>query len=181
MKILVGLGNPGTEYDDTRHNAGFLVLDAFVEAQQMSNFVYKKRLFAEISQNNTFLAVKPQTYMNESGRAVRAVLDFYKDKIDTPLEDSLLIIHDDLDIAFGEYKLQQGKKPKAHNGITSVSAYIKHENCWYLRIGIDGRGGERTMPGHVYVLQDFSLEEREKLAMLTKQEIIPDIMARFGR
>ncbi|NCN87270.1 MAG: aminoacyl-tRNA hydrolase [Candidatus Pacebacteria bacterium] len=181
MQILVGLGNPGNEYLRTRHNAGFIVLDLIAHAFEMPNFAYKKDLFADISKNSHYLMVKPQTYMNDSGKAVRAVLDFYKDAVDAPLVDNLLVVHDDLDIPFGEYKLQQAKRPKVHNGLTSIHAYISEENFWYLRIGIDSRQGDRTIPGKAYVLQSFSLEEKEKLERVTIQEIVPDIMARFTK
>lgn len=181
LQILVGLGNPGNEYVRTRHNAGFLVIDLIAQAFQMPAFAYKKNLFADVTKNNSMVMLKPQTYMNESGKAVRAVLEFYKDAVATPLVDNLLVIHDDLDIPFGQYKLQQSKKPKVHNGLTSIHAYINEENFWYLRIGIDGRQGDRSIPGQAYVLQQFTLEEKEKLERMTLQEILPDITARFTK
>lgn len=181
LQILVGLGNPGNEYVRTRHNAGFLVIDLIAQAFQMPAFSYKKNLFAEITKNNSMVMLKPQTYMNESGKAVRAVLEFYKDAVATPLVDNLLVIHDDLDIPFGQYKLQQSKKPKVHNGLTSIHAYIHEENFWYLRIGIDARQGDRSLPGQAYVLQQFTLEEKEKLERMTMHEILPDITVRFTK
>lgn len=181
MQLIVGLGNPGNEYLRTRHNAGFMVVDILVRELGAPAFLYKKDLFSEVSKSSTLILLKPQTYMNESGKAVRAVLDFYKDAIDLPLADNLLVIHDDLDIPFGQYKLQQSKKPKVHNGLSSIHAYIHEENFWYLRIGIDARQGDRSIPGKSYVLQPFSLEEREQLERMAVQEIIPDITARFTK
>lgn len=180
MKAIVGLGNPGNEYVRTRHNVGFMVADLLVQSLKMPDFSYKKHLFADITKNSKLVVIKPQTYMNESGKAVRAVLDFFKDAVDAPLNDNLLVIHDDLDIAFGEYKLQQAKRPKEHNGLSSIHSYIHEEGFWYLRVGIDARMGDRSIPGKSYVLQNFTLEEKEKLERIVEQEIIPDILARFS-
>ena len=181
MQLIVGLGNPGTEYDRTRHNVGFLVVDVLAKQLGMPPFAYKKDLHAEVAKSAEYLIIKPTTYMNDSGRAVRAVLDFYKDAVSSPLEDNLLVVHDDLDIAFGEYKLQKGKRPKVHNGITSVQAHIQTESIWYLRVGIDGREGDRSIPGRAYVLQRFSLAEQQQLERTALQNMLPDILARFTR
>lgn len=179
MKMLVGLGNPGNEYARTRHNAGFMVLDSLQRQLQLSPFLLKKDLFAEITKNETHLLVKPQTFMNESGKAVRAVLHFYKDQVPEPVDDSVCIIHDDLDIPFGEFKIQKGKSPKVHNGVSSVQAYLKTDTVWYVRVGIDGRAGDRSVPGKSYVLQHFSIEEEQELERLIVAEILPELMSRF--
>lgn len=164
MKIFVGLGNPGKEYAQTRHNVGFLVVDQLAK----TNFNHNPKFFAKFAKanfgNDEAVFLKPQTYMNDSGKAVRAVLDFYKipaekDNNNELAYPELYVIHDDLDIVFGEYKLQFAKGPKVHNGLTSIYQALGTHNFWHVRVGVDSREGNRSIPGKNYVLSKFSQEE----------------------
>lgn len=105
------------------------------------------------------ILAKPQTFMNESGRAVRALLDYYKVSPDL-WSESLYVIHDDLDIELGEYKMQLGKGPKVHNGLLSIYTALGTQNFWHVRVGVDNRHGQRLQTGREYVLESFSSEEK---------------------
>jgi len=155
IKLIVGLGNPGKEYIKTRHNAGFIFLDKL-----SSNFLVEQKFKSEfctaILKDKKLILAKPQTYMNSSGEAVLAIMQFYK------LEPSeLLVAHDDLDIKLGDYKLQFNKGPKVHNGILSIENLLSTSAFWRLRIGIDNRSEElkKNISGSDYVLGRFNEEE----------------------
>ena len=165
--LLVGLGNPGDEYELTRHNAGFLALDAFVEANaEMEPWISKKSLKSEISTGRIgetrVIAIKPTTFMNLSGEAVQAVASFYKIPPDT-----ILVIHDELDVDFGNIRLRQGGSSAGHNGIKSVTQHIG-EGFGRVRIGIGPKKPAR-MPSESFVLQDFSDQEQEQLPNMTRE------------
>lgn len=164
MKMIVGLGNPGEKYASTRHNIGFVVLDKLVESLKLKAesegliFQFNKKFNAEIIQTKEFMLVKPQTFMNDSGVAVGALVNFYK--ID--LKD-LYIVHDDLDITIGNYKIQHGKGPQVHNGLRSIEEKLGSDQFWNVRVGVENREvrGNKGVPGVVYSLQDFRGEEKE--------------------
>lgn len=141
MKLVVGLGNPGSSYLNTRHNAGFLVVDA-LQKIKLPDMILRKS----------------DTFMNESGSFVKRMVDQYK----LNLKD-LYVIHDDLDIKLGEYKIQFGKGPKDHNGLKSVDESLGTDQYWHIRIGVDNRPGDNKPLGIEYVLQDFTKDERETL------------------
>jgi len=167
MKLIVGLGNPGKEYEKSRHNIGFSVLEALASDLGVT-FSLHKKFAAEVAEINSQLwLVKPQNFMNDSGRSVRSILDFYKQ----PLESlsSLYVIHDDLDLELGSFKLQFGTGPKVHNGLLSLYRELGTEQFWHLRIGVDGRAGDRSMPGRNYVLQPFSATEQPLLEQVSDQ------------
>jgi peptidyl-tRNA hydrolase, PTH1 family len=172
MKIIVGLGNPELKYKDTRHNTGFMVLDELkneVVANFSSvNFKNMVKFKAEILKINEMLLVKPQTFMNRSGMAVKKIVDFYN------LKDlnSLIVVHDDLDIKLGEYKIQFGKGPKQHNGLDSIEKNLKTIDFWRVRVGIDNRKEDSAVAGQDYVLQKFSSQEKTTL-----KQAIPQIIA----
>lgn len=134
MKVIVGLGNPGSEYDETRHNLGFLFLDSIALVQE-AVFKFEKKFTAEIAEatigETPVILVKPQTFVNKSGEAVRAITDFYK----IPAED-VIVAQDDLDIPFGKNKLSIGKSSGGHNGVESIINHLKTRNFWRLKIGI---------------------------------------------
>ena len=135
MKIVVGLGNPGDKYRNNRHNVVFMVIDkSFTVGSRQSAVRWESKFEALICKIGDILLVKPQTFMNNSGEAVQKIVNFYK--ID--LQD-LYVIHDDLDIRLGEYKIQFGKGPKVHNGVSSIEQALGTKDFWRVRIGIDNK------------------------------------------
>ena len=159
MKLIVGLGNPGQKYEYTRHNAGFLTVDALSRLAEFSkhNFQFSNKFEAEILQTKEVILVKPQTFMNDSGRAVAAITRFYK----VPLTN-LFVVHDDLDITLGNYKIQHGKGPQVHNGLLSIEDTLGSDKFWNVRIGVENREvrGNKGIPGVEYSLQNFRPDER---------------------
>ena len=171
MKIIVGLGNIGEKYQSTRHNIGFMVVDELAKKLE-TNFKKSAKLFSETAKDQDCILVKPQTYMNDSGRAVRAVCDYYQ----INPEENLIVIHDDLDLAIGKVKRQHGTGPKVHNGLASIYQSLRTKSFLHIRIGVDGRNGARSMPGSNYVLSNFLQDEakivKEVIEQVT-QELIP--------
>jgi PTH1 family peptidyl-tRNA hydrolase len=163
MKLIVGLGNPGEKYQYNRHNVGFMVVDKLVQSLKSKvesrdlTFKVNKKFNADVVMTKEYILVKPQTFMNDSGIAVAAICNFYKIK-----NEDLYIIHDDLDIKIGNYKIQHGKGPKVHNGLKSVEEKLGTEKFWNVRVGVENREvrGNSGIPGVVYSLQNFSPDER---------------------
>lgn len=167
--LLVGLGNPGKEYDLTRHNVGFLCVDEFVsKTDEMSDWIAKKDLKCHVSTGqiaeNRVIAIKPTTFMNLSGEAVQAVAQFYK----IPA-DNIIVIHDELDIDFGQIRLRMTGSSAGHNGIKSVSQHIG-ENYGRIRIGVGPKKPAR-IKSEDFVLQRFSEEESQQLSNLAREVI----------
>ena len=162
--MFIGLGNPGSRYEGTRHNAGFMILDNLRQVLECSQFTSSKKLFSDVCKVKDTIFVKPQTFMNETGRAVQAALSYYDKESSNEAGGykQLFVIHDDLDLPLGTYKIQYGTGPKGHNGLLSIYQHLKTENFWHIRVGIDSRNGERTIVPQVYVLQKFSPQELEK-------------------
>jgi len=152
MKIIVGLGNPGTEYTNTRHNAGILLVDKMAESLN-SDYGWRKNFDALIFKTPELVLVKTKdVFMNESGRLLQGLP-----------EGEIYLAHDDLDIRLGEFKIQKGVGPKVHNGVESVENKLGTKDFWRIRIGIDNRDPDRRIPGEEYVLQKFMVEERNIL------------------
>jgi peptidyl-tRNA hydrolase, PTH1 family len=155
MKIIVGLGNPGRTYERTRHNAGFMALDELARnlrvdsTQEKHNaLIGKARIDSEES-----LLVKPQTYMNDSGRAVAAVLkDAYR------IVSDLIVVHDDLDLPLGSVRVKIGGGHGGHNGLRSIIEYLGSSDFIRVRIGINRPA--LNMDAADYVLSPFLAEER---------------------
>lgn len=140
MKLIVGLGNPGEKYKNTRHNVGFMVLDQL-----------------EKEKPEGFILAKPNTFMNLSGPAVKKLTKRYSLNA-----DELIVIHDDIDIPIGEFKIQKGRGAAGHKGVQSIIDALKTKDFWRLRIGICPQKGK---PENVekFVLQNFTKEEKEIL------------------
>lgn len=165
MNIIVGLGNPGNRYASTRHNSGFMILDNLRQVLECTKYTNNKRIFSHVCKTNQSIFVRPQTFMNESGKAVKAALDFYK--VTTMAEKeggyhNLFVIHDDLDLQLGSYKIQYGIGPKGHNGLLSIYQYLGTQNFWHVRIGVDSREKDRSIPPQAFVLERFTPSEFEK-------------------
>jgi len=164
--LIVGLGNPGDEYADTRHNVGFMAINDFARKINFDPWTSKKDLKCELTQqtlgDTRVILVKPQTYMNLSGEAVQAVMHFYK-----ITNTQLIVVHDELDVNFGNIRLRAGGSPAGNNGIKSVSQHIG-EDYNRVRIGI-GPKNPAQMDTADFVLQDFSAAEQEKLPALKRE------------
>jgi PTH1 family peptidyl-tRNA hydrolase len=162
--MFIGLGNPGTRYEYTRHNAGFVILENLRQVLECPKFTSSKKIFADVCKVKEAVFIKPQTFMNESGKAVKAALSYYDKQASKEAGgyQNLFVIHDDLDLPLGTYKIQYGTGPKGHNGLLSIYQHLKTENFWHIRVGIDSRDGDRTIAPQVYVLQKFTPQELEK-------------------
>ncbi|HEX6977212.1 MAG TPA: aminoacyl-tRNA hydrolase [Patescibacteria group bacterium] len=170
MKMFVGLGNPGDSYAKNRHNVGFMVIDslnAYMEGEHKKVIPLSQRSQIKLLQATVIeypphaLLAKPLVFMNDSGLAVKRLIGRFK----TPLND-LYIIHDDLDIPLGEYKIQKAKGPALHNGLLSVENELGSNDFVRIRVGVDNRDQNLRVPGEVYVLQNFAKDEEEKLGIV---------------
>lgn len=165
--LLVGLGNPGKEYNLTRHNVGFLCIDEFVDkTDEMADWINKKDLKCHLSSGQVgsmrVIAIKPTTFMNLSGEAVQAAMHFYKVSL-----DQVLVVHDELDIDFGQIRMRQGGSDAGHNGIKSVTQHIG-EAYGRVRIGV-GPKQPATIKSEDFVLQKFSAQEQAQLPSLARE------------
>ncbi|GIX16178.1 MAG: peptidyl-tRNA hydrolase [Rhodothalassiaceae bacterium] len=174
MRLLVGLGNPGARYAGNRHNVGFLAVDAIVSRHGFG--AARRRFDSELHEGaiagERVLALKPLTFMNESGRAVVAAARFHR------LEPrDVIVIHDELDLAFGRVRARLGGGAAGHNGLRSVIAHLGPD-FWRLRIGIGHPGAKELVTG--WVLSDFSAAERahlDRVLLPAIVEAIPHLVA----
>jgi len=179
MKLIVGLGNPGQDYQSSHHNVGFMVVDA-IARQSGTDFEPDKRLNAEIVKTKLggkpVVLAKPQTFVNKSGEAVKKLAISYKLKA-----ISLIVAHDDLDIEFGNFKLSFGKNSGGHRGVESIIKALKSNKFWRLRIGtanpklisIRRRKNLKTKKELVgnFVLSKFTPSEQTALKRVIKKAI----------
>lgn len=167
MKLIIGLGNFEEKYLFTRHNAGFMAVDFFVQANSQS-FKQEKKLKSMIAKFDDVVVIKPLTYMNLSGEAVRAVIDFYK--IDVK---DILVIFDDISLDLGRIRFRASGSDGGHNGIKSIIQHIGTKDFDRLKIGI---GPQPNIPSEAFVLQNFTKDELEKLKEVLKQSMIEDYL-----
>lgn len=158
MKLIIGLGNIGSRYENTKHNIGFMVLDQ-IFSNNSYNIINEKKFDAQIVKtkisNEDVIFVKPQTYMNLSGRSVQLIKSFYN----VSLED-ILIIYDDIDQDFNKLKFKQNGSHGGHNGIRSIISLLGTSNIARVKVGI---GRHKFMPVDKWVLSKFSSEELKQL------------------
>ena len=163
--LIVGLGNIGVEYANTRHNMGFMVLDAWAQA---SNILFESGRYgstATISfKGRKFTLLKPSTYMNLSGKAVR----YWMNELKIPLEN-LLILSDDLNIPFGTLRLRKNGSAGGHNGLTNINELLGTQDYARIRLGIGNDFGRGQQVG--YVLGELSKEEAEQMPEICKRTI----------
>ena len=159
MWLIVGLGNPGSQYQLTRHNIGFMAVDFFLgdkksslEKKEFKSFFYKTKF-----QNQDLFFLKPQTFMNLSGDAVLEITQFYK----IP-PSQMIVVHDEIDQPFGKMKIQKNRGHGGHNGIRDISAKLGTSDYLRLRLGV-GRPPHPGMNVADYVLQKFNSEEMSEL------------------
>lgn len=157
MKLIVGLGNPGKEYENTRHNTGFIFIDNFAKKEGIS--IDKEKfngLFKEATINNQkVILLKPLSYMNLSGEVVKKYVDYFKIDI-----NDILIINDDLDMDIGKIRLRPQGSSGGHNGLKNIALNLNTENFKRLKIGISN---DKTIDTKDYVLGKFTKEEKETL------------------
>lgn len=178
MFVITGLGNPGENYQNNRHNAGFMFVDyLYKNSEVVKLWKYDKYSQSEISQVTFPLTddrrlttdlIKPQTYMNKSGDAVKKFISNQKSEI-----SNLFVIHDDLDLTLTNFKIQKGIGPKVHNGISSIEDVLGSKDFWRVRIGVDNRE-DKKISGESYVLQNFTSEKKKLL-----QDTFPKIKERL--
>lgn len=177
MKLIIGLGNSGEKYKLTRHNAGFLCADFLQKEWDFAPFVLDKKMSADISNgiinNEKVSIVKPQTFMNLSGEAILKLLQFYK------LSPSdIAVIHDDLDIALGKFKVATTSRSAGHNGVQNIIDTLGTKNFLRARLGIGRQArlsidtSSNQLSSEDFVLQNFSPEELVEL-----KKIFPEVKA----
>lgn len=161
--LFVGLGNPGEKHKNNRHNVGFMALDCLSAFHKFgrSRTKFLGRTAMGSLDDRKLISFKPQTFMNESGRAVREASNFYKIN-----PERIFVFHDDIDLSFGDIKLKKGGSNAGHNGLASIDENIGN-NYIRLRIGINHPGEKEKVTGHV--LGDFSKEENEDFEKILKK------------
>ena len=172
MKMIVGLGNPGKEYENTRHNAGFIVIDNYAKRNNITSFRKKfNGLYAKFTHNNeNYILLKPLSYMNLSGTVVKRYASFFKIK-----PEDILVIHDDLDLPVGKIKIKFKGSSGGHNGIKNIIDNLKTEVFPHFKIGI---GKDENIPYLNYVIGKFSKEDLDKINKILEfsSDVINDFL-----
>jgi PTH1 family peptidyl-tRNA hydrolase len=186
MKLIIGLGNPGDRYQNTRHNFGFMAIDYFQKENNFSAWENAEKFNAEVSQgeinglplsenfgeaSQKIILAKPQTFMNLSGQAVRTLADFYK----IPAAD-ILVVHDDIDLPLGVLRLAQDSGSAGHKGVRSIIKSLGTQNFARLRLGIKSSAAKsfwnlfkKSLPAEKFVLQNFSSAEKLMIKEMIKK------------
>jgi len=163
MIIIIGLGNPGKKFERTRHNVGFMAVDEFARKNNFPEFKLSKKYNAEISEGiigeEKIILVKPQTFMNDSGVAVKNLTTHYKDPKGAPTTN-LIVIHDDIDLELGKIKIIKERGSAGHKGVESIIKSIGNDGLIRIRIGI---GGPKDVKAMKIVLKKFSAEEQKTI------------------
>ena len=154
LKLIVGLGNPGEKYEGTRHNAGFMVLDRLAEEENLT-WQLESKWESVMTKLGGVALVKPQTYMNESGRAVGSLMRFYRWQ-----PEQVLIVYDDVALPLGDLRFKMKGGHAGHNGLRSLIDHLNGQDFPRLKFGIGAASGEQLV-GHV--LGRFAMAERETL------------------
>ena len=166
MIVIIGLGNPGEKFKNTRHNAGFMALDEFKEKNNFPEFKISKKMKAELSENyleeKKIILAKPQTFMNNSGKSVKKLITSYKLQISS----CMVIIHDDIDLPLGEIKISKNSGSAGHKGVESIIKELGIKDFTRIRIGIC----PQIKPENVdqFVLKNFTKEEKEVIKKSAK-------------
>ena len=177
MILIVGLGNPGKNYENTPHNAGFRAVEKFKSflghspAYSVGDWEFDKYAQAMLSVGKSgnekrFVLAKPLTMMNKSGSSIGHLVKRYE----INPEKEMVVFYDDLDLKLGDFKITKGKNPKTHNGLKSVFNVVKEHNFLSIRLGVDNRQGV-DIPGEDYVLKKYSNEEIEALDSVISESI----------
>lgn len=153
MKLVLGLGNPGKKYQNNRHNVGHMFVNYLINELRITDYGFK--------------TLKTDCFMNLSGNFVKKLVTRY-----TLHANDIIVVHDDLDIPLGKFKIEQGPGPKLHNGINSIEETLRTQDFWRVRIGVENR--TEKISGETYVLQDFADSETEAI-----QQTFPKIADRL--
>jgi len=156
MHLVVGLGNPGSKYERTRHNIGFMALDHIAEKEgfTFSDSKWEAQIARVRLEGRPVLFVKPQTFMNNSGRAVGKICSYYK-----IAPEMITVVQDDLDLEFGRIKLVVNRGAGGHNGIISINQHLGSKNFFRIRVGIGRPAGDSDISVSSFVLAKFSQPE----------------------
>lgn len=164
MYLVVGLGNPGKKYEKTRHNVGFLALDAFAKEHSFPEFTLVKKHTSFVSEGvlseTKVVLAKPQTFMNNSGKAVASLVSLSLGKLSETKE--LVVVHDDIDIPLGKVKVSESRGSAGHKGVDSIIQTLGTKNFTRVRIGIQPEG-EKPNDVDIFVLQPLVKEELKSL------------------
>jgi len=153
MVIIIGLGNPGEKFKHTRHNVGFMALDFFAEKNNFPEFELEKKYYSLVSEKDDMMLVKPQTFMNKSGKAVTLILKNQKEAI-------LIVVHDDIDLPIGKLKIIKERGSAGHKGVEAIIKNIGNENVIRFRVGIQPKAG-KPKNSESFVIKNFTQEEQE--------------------
>lgn len=165
MKLIVGLGNPGKEYKETKHNAGFMAVDLFVSNNDLGNFNENKKLKSDILKSGEIIIAKPKTFMNLSGEAISLMKEYYKIDI-----QNIIVVYDDLDIEMGKIKSGVFESSAGHNGIKSIIEKLNSTEFTRIRIGIKNET-IINIPSEDIVLQKFMGDEIEKINIALSEAV----------
>jgi len=159
-RVIMGLGNPGTKYENNRHNFGFMVIDHIAKARRLhfrsggKSYLWCQD-FVSLDGNNTAICLsKPLTYMNKSGMAARQLLEHF-----SLSPEKMLVVYDDIDLPLGRIRLRKNGSPGGHNGIKSITEYLQTQDFPRLRLGIGPQGD--GVPAEDFVLEDFTRAEQK--------------------
>ena len=171
MFIIVGLGNPGEKYKNTRHNIGFMVINKLKEIQNFSDWKQGKKFNAQISEGilegEKIMLAKPQTFMNNSGKAVKSIINYSSLIID----NQLFIIHDDIDLPVGQMKISKNRGSAGHKGVQSIIDNLGNKNFVRFRIGIKPISATR-IPTEKFVLKNFTKPEQKILEKIIEKTCV---------
>lgn len=157
MKLIIGLGNPGSKYENTRHNIGFMFVDYLAQRYSATFTTKKNYQYAEINvKGEKVVLFKPQTFMNSSGEAVKIICDFYK-----LTNEDILVIYDDLDMSFGKIRVKFNSSSGGHNGIKNIISHLHTQEFMRIKVGINN---EYKRDVKSFVLSKFSKEEMKQLS-----------------
>lgn len=161
MLIIIGLGNPGEKFEKTRHNVGFMAVDYFAAEHDLSDFELNKKYNSLVSEKKDVLLVKPQTFMNESGKAVKSVVKNSK-------KGMVVVIHDDMDLPLGKVKIVKNRGSAGHKGVESIIKAIGNKDLIRIRVGIQPLRGKPPKP-ESFVIKNFTDDEEKMVKKVVKK------------
>jgi len=168
MKLIIGLGNPGKRYEKTRHNVGFMILNALREKLDSSDWSLSKKFNAETSgltiNGEKIILAKPMTFMNASGQSVQLIAHFYK-----VVPEDIIVVHDDKDLKLGDVRVQEDRSHAGHNGIKSIIEHIGTQKFTRVRVGVASENEKKMRDTSKFVLGKFGLFDRKKVEEVIQQ------------